>query len=209
MDNRRNIPIITIILIAINVILFFCMILDGSIDDGYDQMIKFGAITNDLVLNNHEYYRVFTSCFLHFDLEHLANNMVSLAILGYTLEKLMGRTRYLILYLLSGIISGVFSIFFSLFFENSDIYTVSAGASGAIYGLLGAMLVLLIFGNKEERKARIPFFLVFLVISLYNGFKDPSIGGDAHMGGLFAGFIICLIMVLIEKNRRKARIYES
>ena len=147
-------------------------------------MIQMGAIYDPLVTQNHELFRLITHFFLHFGFGHLFNNMISLLILGYSLEKVTGKIRFIILYFLSGILAGLASIVYNIYIGQE---TVSCGASGAIYGLMGALLVLLIVGNRGRLSSEVPRYL------LYIG-QDPSIDNAAHVGGFVAGVLICLVM---------------
>ena len=122
-------PIITYAIIAICVLLFIMMYIFGN---GTNDLIKYGA-NYDILTRNGEYYRLFTCMFLHIGIWHLACNMYSLYVIGREVESLFGKWKYLIIYILSGICGSVLSLAFS---HNS----VSAGASGAIFGLLGALL---------------------------------------------------------------------
>lgn len=203
MRIEYKIPIITIILAVLNVLVYFYIEMKGSSYDS-EFMIQMGAIYEPLVVENHEYYRLITHFFLHFGFDHLINNMVSLLVLGYALENVIGRTRYAVIYFLSGILAGVSSIVYNVFVTGE--YTVSCGASGAIYGLMGALLVLLIWGNRDHRSSEVPRYLVFIGLSLYSGIQDTSIDNAAHIGGFIAGILICLIMT---RKKRMEVSYES
>ena len=79
-------------------------------------------------------------------------------------------------------------------------YTVSAGASGAIYGLMGALLVMLIIGNRgRKRSTEVPRFMIYLAFSIYSGLQDTSIDNAAHIGGFAAGVVICFLMSRIKR----------
>lgn len=203
MRTEYKIPIITIILAVLNVLVYFYIEMKGSSYDS-EFMIQMGAIYEPLVVESHEYYRLITHFFLHFGFDHLINNMVSLLVLGYALENVIGRTRYAVIYFLSGILAGVSSIVYNVFVTGE--YTVSCGASGAIYGLMGALLVLLIWGNRGHRSSEVPRYLVFIGLSLYSGIQDTSIDNAAHIGGFIAGILICLIMT---RKKRMEVSYES
>ena len=103
----------------------------------------------------------------------------------------MGKVKFVILYFLSGILAGVASIVYNIYVGQE---TVSCGASGAIYGLMGALLVMLIAGNRGRLSSEVPRYLLYIGFSLYSGMQDPSIDNAAHIGGFVAGFVICFIM---------------
>jgi rhomboid protease GluP len=196
MRERNKIPVMTLLLIGINVFVYAYVEWNGSSSDT-DFMIQMGACYEPLILENHEYYRLITHFFLHFGFEHLFNNMISLLVLGYAIENVLGKVRYLILYFLSGILAGITSIVYNIYI--SSVYTVSCGASGAIYGLTGALLILLVIGNKGHRTTEVPRYLLFIALSIYSGIQDPSIDNAAHIGGLAAGVVICFIMTKIKR----------
>ena len=184
LEQRKQIPYITILLIAANFIVFFITEFTGSSEDP-DHMIAMGAAFEPLILQQHEWYR-------------LINNMVSLAVLGYALEANMGRISYLVFYFLCGILAGVSSIVYNVYIGAQ--YTVSAGASGAIYGLMGALLVMLIIGNRgRKRSTEVPRFMIYLAFSIYSGLQDTSIDNAAHIGGFAAGVVICFLMSRIKR----------
>lgn len=203
MQTQNKIPVITILFVVINVLVYFYVEMNGSSYDS-DFMIQMGAVYEPLVVENHEFYRIITHFFLHFGFDHLINNMVSLLVLGYSLENVIGKVRYIFLYFLSGILAGVTSIVYNVYIQGE--YAVSCGASGAIYGLMGALLVLLIMGSRGGRSAEVPRYLVFIGLSLYSGIQDTSIDNAAHIGGFIAGFIICFIMT---RKKRMEVSYES
>ena len=134
--RQRPEAVCTIILIAVNVAVFFILSLFGDTEDAVF-MMQHGAMYSDFVIQDHEYYRLFTCLFLHFGIEHLLNNMVILGALGWNLELQTGKIRFLLIYFGSGLFGNVVSL---IFHGAAQEYTVSAGASGAIFGLMGALL---------------------------------------------------------------------
>ena len=153
-------------------------------------------------MEGHEYYRIITHFFLHFGLEHLVNNMIALLVLGYTLEQDIGRIRYLILYMLSGILAGFVSVYVNWSLGEN---VVSCGASGAIYGLMGALLMVLLKNRKQIVRGDILRFGIYLVLSLYSGMQDTGIDNTAHLSGVVAGFILCSVLYQ-RKNKTDIRI---
>lgn len=203
MEEKRNIPIVTILLLVVNVLVFFYVERMGSSED-VEFMLQMGASYEPSIIEQHEYYRLITHFFLHFGFEHLFNNMISLLILGYSLENVMGKVRFFLLYFMSGILAGVVSIVYNMNVGNE--YSVSCGASGAIYGLMGALLLLLILGNRGRRTSQVPRYLLYIGLSIYSGMQDPSIDNAAHVGGFVVGVLVCLIMY---KTKRTEVYYES
>lgn len=190
MRGKSRIPLITMIILAVNVAVYIYIEWNGSSYDT-EYMIQMGAVYDPLVLQEHEFYRIFTHFFLHFGFDHLFNNMISLLILGYSLEQAIGKWRFATIYFLSGILAGAASIIYNVYVGQE---TVSCGASGAIYGLMGALLVLLIAGNRGRWSSEVPRYLLYIGFSLYSGMQDSSIDNAAHVGGFLAGVLICLVM---------------
>ena len=156
-----------------------------------DKIYDLYACNAYMVKNLHEYYRLLTSNYLHFGWEHFFNNMVVFLILGTSLEKVIGSARYVILYTGAGIIGSIVStVYYSMMGQD----VLSAGASGAIFGLIGALAAVLLF-CKEQRK-RFDGFGIFLMIagSLYHGFESGTTDNAAHIGGCIAGFILSLLL---------------
>jgi rhomboid protease GluP len=150
------------------------------------------------VFINHEYYRLITATFLHADIEHIVSNMIFLVGLGQMLECAIGHVRFAVLYLLSGLGASVASMLYSA--TSGNIYT-SVGASGAIFGLVGALCVIVIshngrFGNISMR--RLIFALVYMI---YSGVRTQHVDNAAHIGGLVCGIFIMALINLIETHK--------
>lgn len=190
MSRSRKIPLITFVLLAVNVLVYGYVEFSGSVYDS-EFMLNAGALYEPLLIQKHQYYRLITHFFLHFGFDHLVNNMVSLLILGYSLEMEMGKVRFIILYFLSGILAGITSIVYNIYVGQESI---SCGASGAIYGLMGALLIMLIVGNRGKFSSEVPRYLLYIGISIYSGMQDENIDNAAHIGGFVAGVLVCLIM---------------
>ena len=195
----KSVPWVTLILIAINVAVFFFTEAKGSTLDT-EYMIKMGAAYEPLIIDGHEFYRLITHFFLHFGWDHLFNNMISLLVLGYATELVLGRVRFFCLYFLSGVGAGVASLVYNMM--GSADPSVSAGASGAIFGLSGALLILVIRGNRGRRSTEVIRYLIYMALSLYSGFVDPSIDHMAHLGGFIFGALLCFLMTLGKKRMK-------
>lgn len=199
MRNKPEAPC-TVALIVINVAVFFIMSLFGNTEDVMF-MLEHGAMFEPLITEEHEYYRIITSMFLHFGIEHLLNNMVILGALGWNLELETGKIRFLIIYLVSGIGGNLLSLYLGV---SSAEYAVSAGASGAIFGLMGALLY--VAARNRGRMGRISGkgALFMIALSLYFGITSSGIDNAAHIGGLLCGFILAVILYR-KKNSYHAR----
>lgn len=180
----------TIILIAVNVIVFFILSLMGDTEDAVF-MMRHGAMYEYLVTHDHEYYRLITCMFLHFGIEHLLNNMVILGALGWNLEPEIGKIRFLAVYFGSGIAGNVISL---LFHASAEQGAVTAGASGAVFGLMGALLYVVIANRGRLGRLSGRGMLVMVALSLYFGFTSSGVDNFAHIGGLICGFLMALIL---------------
>lgn len=140
-----------------------------------------------------EWYRLFTCMFLHNGIEHIFNNMLVLAFIGSSVELEIGSRRYGVLYIGSGILAGCTSMVYNML--RNDM-VVSVGASGAIFGTVGAMLCLVLFrkGRRAGYSVRQIAWMAFL--SLYGGFTSQGVDNAAHIGGFIGGFLIALLLTL-------------
>ncbi len=198
---RNNKPIITYILIFINIVMFVLMYMLGNGSENTNTLIDFGA--NYILLTKAgEYYRLITSGFLHIGVIHLLLNMYSLYIVGSQVEYFYGKVKYIIIYLFSLIMGSLFTV------ALSSVNTVSAGASGAIFGLLGSILY---FGIKYRGyigNSLVNQIVPVVVLNLIIGFTTPGIGNAAHIGGLIGGYLISMAVGIgiDKKEQRSSRI---
>lgn len=180
----------TTVIIVINVAVFLILSLFGNTEDAVF-MLQHGAMYEPMVTQQHEFYRLFTSMFLHFGITHLLNNMVLLGALGWNLELEIGKIRFLIIYLVSGIGGNLLSLYFGI---SAETYAVSAGASGAIFGLMGALLYVVIANRGRLGRLSRRGILFMVVLSLYFGFTSSGVDNWAHIGGLITGFVMAVIL---------------
>ncbi len=186
--NGRFIISANIILILINIIYFVIIELLGS-SDNTSTMLRLGAMYNPYILENKEYYRLLSSIFMHFGINHLANNMLILYLLGDSLEKSIGSIKYFLLFIISGTLANVASMFWDL---NSK--SISAGASGAVFAVMGALLFCLI--KKRGRLNNLSFgqIAIALALSTYYGLTSANVDNVAHIAGAFIGFILAILL---------------
>lgn len=179
---------VNITIVVLNVLAFLMVILlNGGYFAVYDTdiMLRMGAMSNETVMAG-KWYQMITSMFLHFGIGHLANNMILLTYAGCQLEQRLGSLQYFILYFLSGIAGNVLSL---ISYQHAGEQVVSAGASGAIFGVIGALFVVLII-NHEKHDTMTPKRLAILaILTIYNGMTDAGIDNAAHIGGLIGGLI--------------------
>lgn len=180
----------TTVIIVINVAVFLILSLFGDTEDAVF-MLQHGAMYEPMVTQQHEFYRIFTSMFLHFGITHLLNNMVLLGALGWNLELEIGKMRFLIIYLVSGIGGNLLSLYFGI---SAETYAVSAGASGAIFGLMGALLYVVIANRGRLGRLAGRGMLFMVILSLYFGFTSSGVDNWAHIGGLITGFVMAVIL---------------
>lgn len=197
MRCRRQKCIMNLIIIAVNVILFLAAEATGG-SENTEHMVRMGASYTPLVEGG-EYWRLFTSMFLHFGLAHLLNNMVLLFFLGDYMERFLGKVRYLILYLGGGILGNIFSYWSEL---QQGRQVVSAGASGAIFAVLGGLVVLLLIHRGRLEDLSLPRVLLMAALSLYVGFRSAGVDGFAHLGGFLGGALLAAAMKLLPSGRK-------
>lgn len=178
------------LLVLINILVFALFEIFGSTQDT-DFLLEHGALSFPEVLSGHEYYRLFTYMFLHGGIEHLLNNMLILWFLGDNLEKQIGHIKYLILYFISGILAGLASMGYN---SSIDRYAVCVGASGAIFGVVGALAVIVLVNRGRVENLTARKMLLFIVLSLYGGFTSQGVDNAAHIGGLLAGGLLGLLL---------------
>lgn len=184
-------PFITYILLALNVLIFLLLELNGG-STSTETLIKYGAKFNPAIMDG-EWWRIASSMFLHIGLLHIFMNMLALYYLGTPVEKIYGSTRFLIIYMLAGIGGGLASFAFTS--------NVSAGASGALFGLFGALLFFGIMNQKLFFQTMGKGIIVIIGINLVFGFLVPQVDNSAHIGGLITGFIASIIVFLPRKKK--------
>lgn len=183
---------VTYTLILINLAVFLLMTLAGG-SANYKILILFGAKVNVLIEAG-QYWRLLTSVFIHIGFTHLLFNIYALIALGKFTEKIFGHGKMIFIYLFSGLTGSLFSFLFSP--------SISAGASGAIFGLLGALVA---YGWKNSllwRSGLITNLLIVLGINLFFGLVAQGIDNYAHLGGLLGG-ILCGFALYIFKGKRQ------
>lgn len=185
---------INVLLIVINMAIWVLMSLRGDTRSA-EYMLQHGAMYPDLVLNG-EWYRLFSAMFLHFGAEHLLSNMFMLYFLGDMLLRAVSQWKYAVIYLLSGIGGSILSL--AIMLLTGD-YRVSAGASGAIYGIIGALLWVVLCNGGRFESISIPRMLLAVVLYISYGFTVEGVDAWAHLGGAIAGFVLCV--VLYRKRR--------
>ncbi|MDQ2888083.1 MAG: rhomboid family intramembrane serine protease [Chloroflexota bacterium] len=192
--------LVTNVLITINVVVYLVMaILSKSITDlPQDIIVQFGAQNTPLIQQTGQYWRIFTAMFIHFNLIHIGLNMLSLFLIGRVVELFYGKWRYLVIYLGSGILGGIATFFL-------DPNVLAAGASGAIFGVFGALGVFYIVNRRAlgaYGPSAIGQWVFWLGLNLIWGFSTPGIGVLDHIGGLVAGILLAILLMPRTRGRR-------
>jgi len=180
-DKFKEYPL-TYTLMAISIVMFILGQLSASL---YEYLYLNGVLHGHSVVMRGELYRLFTSIFLHADAMHIVMNMLSLYIVGTMVEKIFTKSAYLGIYVASALFGSFTSIYMHLGSQ-------AVGASGAIFGLFGALAGFAFVHRITMRNQFISFmknFGLILVINLVIGFVFPSIDVSAHVGGLVAGMV--------------------
>ncbi len=185
------------VLVVINVLIFFV------IGHDTDPVFSRFALTQDAFFQK-EWYRLVTSLFLHDGFEHILSNMFMLIYVGTLVEKSLGHLWYFLAYLACGIGGNLASLYYEY---NHGLYWRSVGASGAIFGIIGIMAVLLIYGRggQGSKRALVTRLLVGIGFSVYAGFQNAQTNNAAHIGGLCAGIIFGILFSFIRNKRRKEK----
>ncbi len=197
MLHRKDKSVVNLLLIAANVVMFFITEATGGSGDSMN-MISWGASFTPLVASG-EYYRLFTCMFLHFGFSHLFSNMLLLFFVGDYMERYFGKVRYLALYLGGGLCGSLLS--FKVNLANGDT-VVSAGASGAIFAVLGALVLAALINKGRLYDLSFSRICVMAILSLWSGFSSTDVDGFAHLGGFAGG---ALLGGLFELTRGRIR----
>lgn len=202
-EDKRNLGqqfgIINSILIIINLMAFIIFHYSNFLG-GTEAMMGKGALSWIYVIELEEYYRIFTSMFMHSGWRHLINNMLVLLFVGDNLERALGKVRYLIVYILSGMIAGISSISYNMI-KHQNVHSI--GASGAVLGVVGAMIAILIMnkGKLEDLSGR--RLMLFAAFSLYGGVSNAGIDQAAHVGGFIGGLLLAFIIYRKPRGKKE------
>ena len=181
----KNHPVTSSILI-INFVMTIILLFSGGF--GTPNLVRWGALFSPYVFDGNEYYRIITSMFLHGSILHFLSNSIVLYFIGAFLERLIGPYKYLFVYFLSGIISGIFVLLFS------DYLSVTIGASGAIFGVIGGLLMLTLLRRSWFTLQAVKSIRQLIIVNVIITFLIPNISIPGHLGGLLAGVILFFII---------------
>lgn len=204
LSNKTNIstekkPIfLTFSLTLVNIIIYIYINLFNK--SNFNEIVKELAITPNLV-QNHEFYRLITSIFLHLNFKHISSNCLSLYIFGVITEKFIDKWSFFICYFLGGAFGGLLSSIF-----NSGL---SIGASGAIFSIEGALVYFYLKERKNLKNLKnlnLYQLIFIIIINIFIGFLNPQVDNTAHLGGFITGFIIMTISTWIKNLKNKSKI---
>lgn len=209
---------VTLVILGLNIVGYILCTQTGEV------VYNVGSINAEKILVEKQYYRIVTAMFLHADAEHIVSNMIFLVGLGQMVEQSIGHFRFVVLYLLSGFGAGAFSIAYAVL--TGHIYD-AVGASGAIFGLIGALFILVVARDRRRRThyntfgagnvfdqngrempsayenvsvGRMIFAIVYMI---YSGARAALVDNAAHVGGLVCGLLTMSVMYVIETKRAK------
>ena len=186
-------------LIGANVLWFFFLTSQGRTEYDMTMMLRYGACYEPLIVYEHQYWRLLAACFMHFGIAHLVNNMLVLFALGDVVERELGHLPYLVAYLLSGIGANAISTIYNLRLGR---YVISAGASGAVFGVMGMLLWMVMRGGGTFSGMSLNRLIASIALSIYLGMSEGGVDVAAHVGGLICGFLLCILLYRPERKRR-------
>lgn len=180
--NRRK---ATLAMVLVNIVIFAVLEITGDTTNA-EFMVDHGAMYTPFVRDG-QYWRLLSAMFLHFGFEHLAYNMFSLFFLGDILENVLGPVRFLAVYIAGGLGGNAVSYLMSL---SQGTVKVSAGASGAIFAVMGAFFYIALRNRKSFGKDGMRRLGLMVVLMVMQGLVDRGVDQSAHIGGMAAGFVL-------------------
>ena len=189
---KESLCYISLALILINVVLYYITEKNLLVKPDY-------CLTDGILQKPEQWYRLLTYQFMHADLGHLVNNMLMLYAIGSSLERQLPRWMYGLLYLLAGIGGGIFSVWYH---TREYVAFYGLGASGAVYGLMGAMIAWLLLSRRRNDRGLYGRIGFALFLMFYSGAVRENIDQMAHLGGFICGLILCGIYVIVNGSRK-------
>lgn len=195
LDKNHGLPIVTGLFMLINIGVWLWLEFIGSSTD-VELLRRAGALNTTDVLNG-EYLRIIQSMFIHIGFLHLFYNMFGLYIFGYRLEKYLSRWQLVTIYMVSGIVGSLFSLTGDLMVGR---FVISAGASGAIYGLMGSLLVISRIVKKPIDGVTTYVLFTMFALGIVYSVLTPGINILAHLGGFVGGVVMTLVLLRTSKK---------
>ena len=191
-------PTVTITLILFNIAMYIFLEVIGDTSDA-QFMLQWGAENAKMILEQHEYYRLFTSMFMHFGFPHILGNMVTLYFFGSFVERQLSAVKFCIFYIISGVAGSIASVLYYYYIVGGQ--HVAAGASGAIFGVIGMLVGMVCISKGKLEGLSIRQVVLMSMLVLYTGMQDDSVDVMAHAGGFIMGMLLGAINRLrTQKN---------
>lgn len=187
-----------LLMVTVNILVFLVLSILGDTESG-TFLLEHGAMYVPLIHAEGESWRLLTSMFLHFGLQHLVYNMLLLLFMGDVLERHIGSLCYLIIYLGGGLAGNLLSMAVEL---RTGSFAVSAGASGAVFAVIGALVFLVIRGKGRLAGISGRRLILMAVLSIAEGFTVSGVDNMAHIGGFLGGFLLCMMCNLLIRRDR-------
>lgn len=189
---KKLFGVVTPCIVLLNIIVYIVMVFTKN---RYEESVVITKLALSLpdVIEKRQFYRIFTAMFVHFSITHILSNMVILLALGARIENMIGKTGYIISYVLCGMVASVASLI-SCYYGN--LYDYAGGASGAIFGLMGIMIVIAFAKKGNVSGISLWNLIVLSVLTILNGYVSEGIDNVAHIGGLIAGVVAGIILIM-------------
>lgn len=186
---------VTMILLTINIIVFVLSSLYLPV------LYSKGAMYTAAVISEGEIYRILSAIFLHANVNHLFNNMIMLLLVGAIIENYVGHGLFAVIYILAGIFGNLLSMSYEI---KNDLTWVSVGASGAVMGLVGYLVVWIVINRDRliKDKSMLIRLLLLLLFVIDACFFQEGANTVAHLGGFITGFVFGVINIIIFNNRK-------
>ena len=198
-DRRKimQLPFVNVAIITINILVFILCAFMPEV------LYNKGAFSFLLIQETNEYYRFLTAAFLHAGTDHLFSNMLVLFFLGNGLELRIGHLKYVILYLLSALGGNILSAVYETYYGN---VFFSVGASGAIFGVIAAVFILVIVEGGRWESISLPRMLLMIAYSLYSGFVSENVNNAGHIGGFVVGLVVMVLYCIMNRRQKKKEV---
>ena len=194
MQQFKSKDYVTILLVITNIAVYIFCTIQGNV------LYNMGSLSVVDIINRQEYYRILTSLFLHANPQHIWGNMIFLAALGDMLEKSIGHGRFFAIYMLAGIGGNLLSMGHEL---ATGPFCSTIGASGAVFGLIGALLLLICKNNGTYGQISFRRMIFAIVYLFYSGIQSETTNNMAHLGGFITGFAVMAVFYCITRRRYK------
>jgi rhomboid protease GluP len=189
---KRMFGVVTPALVIINLIMYLlCVYMSHIVGDFYLESKL--SINLSAIYNNHEYYRLLSSMFIHFGFMHLFGNMIILVALGARIEAILGKLNYILVYIATGFVAA-FSSYVHCFYNHT--YDYAAGASGAIFGLLGVLVAVALANRGKVKDLSLMNMILLTIITIVDGYMSEGIDNIAHIAGFVAGLVAGALLML-------------